>query len=351
MARLRWLWAGIVDEKLTRIIRTKCRRRFTAGDPGKSRPVADVSEWGVEFSEYAERWERSVPAPAEPFRYGTVTEGGRAYPLVALRSPGSHRAHHRRLPRRREGRAADAAGSTRRSWSRTPRARDVGLRIYPCINPSGFEAHTRYNLSGERPNNDFLRYEVAPGQWKGRAARGASRSCAWRRPRRRLPKETAALARALDAEPPPVRGAGPAPGQLHPRRLVLRLRLRRPGRLPAAAGPVGRAGADAARAASSTPGTSRGPTSAPTPRASSIAHDGSITDRCHRAGRRLYRGDRDHDRDPGRPADEINLIWITGIHRPGGRRPGTWRPGLGKPAGFGVNTPPFEGEVHRMSVA
>jgi hypothetical protein len=40
--------------------------------------------------------------------------------------------------------------------------REVGLRIYPCINPSGFEAHIRYNLAGERPNNDFLRYETEP---------------------------------------------------------------------------------------------------------------------------------------------------------------------------------------------
>ena len=43
----------------------------------------------------------------------------------------------------------------------------MGLRVYPCINPSGFEDGTRYNRSGEKPNNDFLRYEVAPGVWKG----------------------------------------------------------------------------------------------------------------------------------------------------------------------------------------
>lgn len=45
------------------------------------------------------------------------------------------------------------------------RARDVGLRIFPCLNPSGFTDGTRYNRSGEAPNNDFLRYEIAPGEW------------------------------------------------------------------------------------------------------------------------------------------------------------------------------------------
>jgi hypothetical protein len=54
------------------------------------------------------------------------------------------------------------------------RARRVGLRIYPCLNPSGFTDGTRYNRSGEAPNNDFLRYEVAPGEWAGELAAGQS---------------------------------------------------------------------------------------------------------------------------------------------------------------------------------
>ena len=37
--------------------------RCTYIDADRTYPT-DVSEWGVEFSEYAERWERSVPAPA-----------------------------------------------------------------------------------------------------------------------------------------------------------------------------------------------------------------------------------------------------------------------------------------------
>ena len=57
------------------------------------------------------------------------------------------------------GRAAALAGGLSE--------RDIALAIYPCVNPSGFEAHTRYNVTGEHPNNDFLRYETTPGTWRG----------------------------------------------------------------------------------------------------------------------------------------------------------------------------------------
>ncbi len=36
--------------------------------------------------------------------------------------------------------------------------RGVGLIIYPCINPSAFDAKNRYNRKGEMVENDFLRY-------------------------------------------------------------------------------------------------------------------------------------------------------------------------------------------------
>lgn len=40
----------------------------------------------------------------------------------------------------------------------------VGLVIYPCTNPSGFDGRTRYNADEERGNNDFLRY-LKGGIW------------------------------------------------------------------------------------------------------------------------------------------------------------------------------------------
>jgi hypothetical protein len=50
------------------------------------------------------------------------------------------------------------------------RSKGIGLTIYPCVNPSGFEDGTRYNRSGEKPNNDFMRYELADGTVKGELA-------------------------------------------------------------------------------------------------------------------------------------------------------------------------------------
>ncbi len=43
----------------------------------------------------------------------------------------------------------------------------VRLVVYPCINPSGFDLHKRYNASNEKFNNDFLRYEIEKDKWVG----------------------------------------------------------------------------------------------------------------------------------------------------------------------------------------
>ena len=43
----------------------------------------------------------------------------------------------------------------------------VRLIIYPCINPSGFDLHKRYNASDEEQNNDFMRYELGNGKLVG----------------------------------------------------------------------------------------------------------------------------------------------------------------------------------------
>lgn len=82
------------------------------------------------------------------------------------------------------------------------RQRDVGLCIYPCLNPSGFEDGTRYNRSGEHPNNDFLRYEITPGAWVGELLRG-QREYVSHALFRGGPKETQALRAELEAMPTP----------------------------------------------------------------------------------------------------------------------------------------------------
>ena len=54
----------------------------------------------------------------------------------------------------------------------------------------------RYNRTGESPNNDFLRYEVAPGHWVGELAAG-QRFLRWRL-HHDSPKETRALLGELE---------------------------------------------------------------------------------------------------------------------------------------------------------
>ena len=156
------------------------------------------------FGDYAEVWRASLAGLARLFDYGSVMEGGRTYPLLGASVPGAST-------------VVITAGfhGDERAGPRTllahgreiflyARERGVGLRVYPCLNPSGFEANTRYNLSGERPNNDLLRYEIAPGVWKGELLPGQS----YLRvvpvtAGSGVPKETAALVKELGRYPAP----------------------------------------------------------------------------------------------------------------------------------------------------
>ena len=133
-----------------------------------------MSQWRVRFDDYAARWREAVPAPARAFSYGSVLEDGGPFPLLAAHSPGKRSAiitagfhgDEKAGPLTLLDHVAEIVAYAVE--------RDVALHIYPCINPSGFEAHTRYNLSGERPNNDFLRYETEPDSWRGELRPGQS---------------------------------------------------------------------------------------------------------------------------------------------------------------------------------
>jgi predicted deacylase len=125
----------------------------------------------VEYTDYARRI-LSYTSLADVAEYGRVTEEGKDYPLFRLIVPGS-----RWLVITSGFHGEEPAGPLTLAESfpeivAYAKARDVGLRVYPCINPSGFEVGSRYNRSGEKPNNDFLRYEVSPGVWKGELTRG-----------------------------------------------------------------------------------------------------------------------------------------------------------------------------------
>jgi hypothetical protein len=124
----------------------------------------------VKYTDYATRI-RSHAAFAEVTEYARVLEGGLEYPLFRLIVPGSRwlvitSGFHGEEPSGPLTLAESFA-----DIAAYARARDVGLRVYPCINPSGFEDGSRYNRSGEKPNNDFIRYEVAPGVLKGEMGR------------------------------------------------------------------------------------------------------------------------------------------------------------------------------------
>jgi predicted deacylase len=135
-------------------------------------------------------------------RYGEVAELGRSLPLLCLELPGG-------APETviTSGFHGEEPAGPLTILERLPdlvklaRSLNVALRIYPCVNPSGFELGTRYNASQEKPNNDLLRYEVPGGAVKGELADGEG-FVRWFL-HTGGPKETRLLAADLDARPAP----------------------------------------------------------------------------------------------------------------------------------------------------
>ncbi len=265
------------------------------------------------FADYLSRWRSSIPAPAEEFSYGSVREDGRDFPLVGLRSPGA------RTVLVTAGFHGDEKAGPLTLLEHTAEivdyaaARGVGLAMYPCVNPSGFEAHIRYNVSGEKPNNDFLRYELSPGVWRGELREGEKFSRVI--PAQKtdgLPKETVALSRALDAAPPPAAALDLHQdnfihGSLFYAYVFGDLATYRP--LMARAGSL----VPVLRSSIVDSGHEPGSDVRADPEGFIICHDGSITDRCHRAGVPYTAAIETTTETPAALADEINLIWIRGF--------------------------------------
>jgi predicted deacylase len=152
------------------------------------------------FHEYAERFlAHAGVADVAPFAY--IHEGGKRYPLIRARTYG------RRSLLITAGFHGDEIAGPLTLMEHFPaivdhaRSRDVGLQVYPCLNPSGFEDCTRYNRSQESPNNDLLRYEITPGNWVGELETG-QRFVRWV-VHGQGPKETRALAAELETLQPP----------------------------------------------------------------------------------------------------------------------------------------------------
>ncbi len=155
----------------------------------------------MDYGEYLQTLRRGA-AGLDVSEYGSVQENGRRYPLLRVVVPGP-----RTLVVTAGFHGEEPAGPLTlakhlEEIAAYARGKGVGLRIYPCINPSGFEAGTRYNASGERPNNDFLRYEVSPGVLKGELNDGEPFTRY--ELHRAGPKETRAIVEELAPLPPPV---------------------------------------------------------------------------------------------------------------------------------------------------
>jgi hypothetical protein len=270
-----------------------------------------VANLSVLFADYVARWTASVPAPAESFSYGSVVEDGRPFDLLGLRSPGARtvlltagfHGDEKAGPLTLLEHVAEIVGYAAE--------RGVGLAIYPCINPSGFEAHTRYNVSGERPNNDFLRYELSPGVWRGEL-RDGEKFLRIAPAVDGLPKETAALARELDRLPLPAASLDLHQdnfihGSLFYAYVFGDLANYRP--LMARAGSL----VPVLRSSIVDSGHEPGSDVRADPEGFIICPDGSITDKYHRAGVPLVAAIETTTETPGPLADEINLIWIRGF--------------------------------------
>jgi Succinylglutamate desuccinylase / Aspartoacylase family len=268
----------------------------------------------VVFDDYAQAWRSSLRGQATLLDFAAVTENGRQYPLLAATSPGpatliitaGFHGDERAGPSTLLAHAPEIVDYARE--------RDVGLRLYPCVNPSGFEANTRYNASGERPNNDFLKYEVAPGVWKGELSPGEPylRYLATDGERDPLPKETAALARELGTLPTPA-----AQLDLHQDNFIHGQRFYayvfgdlvdyRP--LMAQSGAL----VPVLRSCLVDSGHEPGTDVRADDEGFILCNDGSITDYYFRRGCPHTAAVETSTETPARLADEINLIWIRGF--------------------------------------
>jgi predicted deacylase len=252
-----------------------------------------------------ERLRNSAP-PGSYFEYGEVLEGGRSYPLPGVITRGRHELVITSGFHGEEPAGPITLATYLSEILEYARARDVGLRIYPCINPSGFEARTRYNASGERPNNDLLRYEIVPGEWKDTLGEGET-FLRWS-VYPGGPKETRALREELERHPAPdaaldIHQDHHVQGQLTyayvfgPRNKYL---------------PLMEASSKLVEVAKSFPVDVRIRTD---PDGLIEFHDGSVTDYFERRGSRFTAALETTTRTPLDAAMRVNLVWIEGFIR------------------------------------
>jgi hypothetical protein len=154
---------------------------------------------GVDYEAYRARI-HAWSSHAKVSEYGAVREGGKRYALLRLDTPGRPRVVITAGFHGEEPAGPLTLAEHFGAVAEHAKKRRVGLTVFPCINPSGFVAGTRYNASGEHPNNDLLRYHVGK-RWVGELPDPQPFS-GWRI-FKQSPKETRALARQLEKLPTP----------------------------------------------------------------------------------------------------------------------------------------------------
>lgn len=98
-------------------------------------------------------------------RYGTQSAAGKDYPLFALDIPSDGPALIVSAGFHGEEQAGPLTLLHRlEDIAQYARSKKVWLRLYPCVNPAGFEHYTRYPPGGNA-NNWLYEYETVSGQW------------------------------------------------------------------------------------------------------------------------------------------------------------------------------------------
>ena len=151
----------------------------------------------MKYSEYLSYLLPVKGAQAE--RYGDMWSNGTKYPLMSIVVPGEpwlyiFSGFHGDEP---AGPMTLLTGMDK--IVSMAKERGIGLRVFPCVNPIGFEQEHRYSGT-QKQNNYFFQYKLEDGSETGELPEGQTGR---RIPRKHMPKETLYLGIKLSEIPKP----------------------------------------------------------------------------------------------------------------------------------------------------
>jgi predicted deacylase len=143
----------------------------------------------------------TVAADAQWETYGRVTKRGAEFPLVCLTVPGAGKWLY--LIAGFHGEESSGPRCVAHCWPwlvQHARRYGVGVKVYPCVNPIGFDRGRRFSRQRHTFNNSFIEYLVA-GQWQHECgAHETATQIRWAQP---VPRETGLLRQHLVRQPRP----------------------------------------------------------------------------------------------------------------------------------------------------